>query len=502
MKKQNPFRNIPSVSKLLENERIKKLIHHVGRELTVYGIRRVLEEWRAQLDESATPCSEHLITERVHALVQRITQGGLKSVVNATGIILHTNLGRAPLGPYILDQITPVVLGYSNLEYDLENTDRGHRDEHVTELLRYITGAEDALVVNNNAAGIILALMTLASGKEVIISRGELIEIGGSFRIPEIMAASSAIMREVGTTNKTRISDYEKAIDENTGLIFKAHQSNFAIKGFTEEVSLEALSTLARQHQLPFIYDLGSGLLIRPAGLDLTGEPDVKSALAAGADLVLFSGDKLPGGPQSGIIAGKKDLIAKLAKAPLMRALRVDKLTLAALAAACRAYLSEHTLTQLPLFNMLSTPIAHLQQKAEKLKSLITHPEFDVEICTSHGQCGGGTLPDLEIPSVAVRIRENKPFRRKQSQDKNEISEPPPSLDRAGLALTEGLSNNLSSQSGTPAEQLFHTLHRLDRPIIGILRGGDFYLDMLTIFDADIEYVAGAVMKHTPSGSA
>ncbi|MFH2034091.1 MAG: L-seryl-tRNA(Sec) selenium transferase, partial [Candidatus Margulisiibacteriota bacterium] len=323
--KMNALRKLPGVDVLLNEASVKELAAAHGIELVTYAARNTINSAREKILNGSPQID--LVSE-VKNLIEKISKPSLKPVINATGIILHTNLGRAPLS------FEP-IRGYCNLEFDLETGKRGKREAHLKAPLKYITGAEDTLVVNNNAAAIVLILNTLASGKEVIISRGELIEIGGSFRINEIMASAGVKMVEVGTTNKTRLSDYENAVTENTALIFKAHKSNYSIKGFSEEVGIKELAEFSRKKGIPFVYDIGSGLLRKPKNLNLEGEPDVRSALKDGAYLVCFSGDKLLGGPQAGIIAGKKELISKLAKAPLMRALRVGKMTIAGLSAVC-----------------------------------------------------------------------------------------------------------------------------------------------------------------------
>ncbi len=371
MRKSNAhLQSLPSVDSVLKSSEVAQLAAEHGRALCVFAVREALSALRARLARLASggaAADEREIPALVAALVRSLASPSLVRVVNATGVILHTNLGRAVLGETVLADMADVVTGYSNIEFDLESGGRGSRNHHVAALLRFLTGAEDVLVVNNNAAAIVLALSTLAAGREVIVSRGELIEIGGEFRIPDIMAASGCTMVEVGATNRTRIADYEKAITRNTAVIFKAHKSNYAITGFVEEASLEQCAALAKKKRLPFVYDLGSGLLRKVRSLPLEGEPDAASSIAAGADLVLFSGDKLLGGPQAGIIAGKKKLVARLAKAPLMRALRVGKLTMAALSSACRSHLEDESLVKNnPTFAMLSRDRDEIRQRAER----------------------------------------------------------------------------------------------------------------------------------------
>ncbi len=414
------------------------------------------------MDGKTPPTTEQLVTSTCRQ-VQKIFTPSLKSVVNATGVVIHTNLGRAPLGQKVLEEIKYIILEYSNLEFDLKHATRGKRNQHIVPLLKFITGAEDATVINNNAAGLILVLHTLAHNREVIVSRGELVEIGGSFRIPEILAASGAVMKEIGTTNKTHLSDYENAVNENTAMILKVHKSNYSIEGFAEEVPLKDLVKFAHSKNLPVLYDIGSGLLRKPEGLPLEDEPDVKTAVSEGADLIAFSGDKLLGGPQAGIVAGKKELIARLNKAPLMRALRVGKLTLAALSTVIRCYLNDHDLKEsLPLFSMLEQPEEKLKKKAGGLQQKLTDSGVDAKVVKSTAQCGGGTLPKLKIDSYAV-------------------------------ALKSG--HNSPKTRSRFAETVFHRLLDLDYPIIGILRQGDILFDVLTLSETDFPYITSAISE-------
>ncbi|MCP5045670.1 MAG: L-seryl-tRNA(Sec) selenium transferase [bacterium] len=446
---------------MLEHREIKDLISRYGQGLIVYIIRETIADARANVQKgNETPGLDRLVSSVCQRL-KELTVPSLKPVINATGVVLHTNLGRAPLGEKVLEDTRDIILGYSNLEYDLNKAARGKRNHHVIPLLKAITGAEDAIVVNNNAAGLMLALHTLAYGKEVIVSRGELVEIGGSFRIPEIMAASGAKMIEIGTTNKTHLKDYETAINEHTALILKVHKSNYTIQGFTEEVSLKSLVKLARSRQLPVLYDIGSGLLRRPGGLLLGDEPDVKTSIAEGADLVAFSGDKLLGGPQAGIVAGKREWIQQLNQAPMMRALRVGKLTLAALSSVTRSYLDDETLKEsLPLFSILEQSREMLEKKAGTLVNKLTELGIDADIVPSVGQCGGGTLPMLNIESFAVVL----------------VSDHETQKERSLFA-----------------ERVFKKLVHLDYPIIGILRQGEFLLDVLTLKEDDFPYIASVI---------
>ena len=455
-----PFRRLPSIDKALHSPDVAPLIERYGRALVAYALRRAVSAARERLGKrkNAEEVALAAIVEAAQKIILFIAEPSLKPVVNATGVALHTNLGRAPMGEAVLRDIAPIVRGYSNVEYDLSRADRGDRNDHVGELLRYLTGAQDVVVVNNNAAAVILVLHTLAQGREAIISRGELIEIGGAFRIPDIMAAAGVRMVEVGTTNRTRLSDYEKAITPDTALIVKAHKSNYTISGFTEEVPLRDLAAFARTKNLPFLYDIGSGLLRRPAALQIRDEPDVQGALADGADLVAFSCDKLLGGPQAGVVAGRSDLVRELARAPIMRALRVGKLTIAALASACRHYLDDKQLVvHNPLIALLERTDAQRRALAEGLRDGLAKRGVAAEIVESFGQAGGGTLPELKVASYAVAL-----------------------IPRATSA----------KQREAFAERVFHALLQGTRPVLAVLREGTLLFDVFALAEEEIEPVA------------
>ncbi len=330
-------------------------------------------------------------------------------MINATGVILHTNLGRAPLCREALERIVEVARGYSNLEYDLAKGERGLRYDHVRQLLCALAGAEDALVVNNNAAAVLLVLNTLAEGKEAIVSRGELIEIGGEFRIPDVMEKSGARLREVGTTNRTRLADYERAVGPETGLILKVHTSNFRIMGFTEEADLASLVELGKKNGLPVVDDLGSGCFIELDRYGLEREPTVRDCLATGVDVVTFSGDKLLGGPQAGIILGKREALARIRKNPLNRALRIDKLTLAALEATMVQYLRpEAALADIRVLRSLTEPLDAVRKRAKRLLAILRRvlkERAAVSLVNGVSMAGGGSLPTQEIPTVLVGVR-------------------------------------------------------------------------------------------------
>ena len=415
MDKNLLYRSIPKVDVLLEQEEIKAGIEKYGREIVVDAIRIETDSLRKFIGtcESEDVAKDAIanVTASILARAEKMMMPNMKKIINATGTILHTNLGRAPIGMEHMQHIAEIATGYSNLEYNLEAGRRGERYSHFEELLCKITGAEAAMAVNNNAAAVMLVLRSLGKGGEVIVSRGELIEIGGKFRIPDVMEQSGATLVEIGTTNKTHYSDYEDAIHENTAALLKVHTSNYRIVGFTESVTNEELVPLAREHEIPVIEDLGSGVLIDLSKYGITYEPTVQDAVRAGVDVVTFSGDKLLGGPQAGIIVGRKKYIDKMKKNPLTRALRIDKFTAAALEVVLKEYLSEERAIQnLPVLQMITKSLSEVDKEARKLKRFLKNLELDVELgvekCES--QIGGGSLPLERIPSVAVTIKPNK----------------------------------------------------------------------------------------------
>jgi L-seryl-tRNA(Ser) seleniumtransferase len=407
------LRQIPSVDELLLQPRIASLAQRVDRTLLVEITRTVLAELRARIAGSpafapqpAIASDSASLEQRIVSLVETLLARSLQPVINATGVILHTNLGRAPLTAAIIEELGRSATHYSNLEYDLESGSRGKRDVHVAQLLERLTGAEAAIVVNNCAAAVLLVLAALAKGGEVIVSRGELIEIGDGFRIPEIMAESGATLREVGTTNRTRIADYERAIGENTRLLLRVHPSNFTITGFAERPSLQELAALSQRANLPLVEDLGSGCLVDLSAAGIN-EPLVRQSIEAGVSVVMFSGDKLLGGPQAGIIAGKKDLVARVRRHPLFRALRVDKLTTAALAATLGAYL-RGAYDEIPAVQMIRATPQELKRRAENFLRELTPEvplgEIELEIAEAASLAGGGSTPTQALPSKVIRI--------------------------------------------------------------------------------------------------
>jgi L-seryl-tRNA(Ser) seleniumtransferase len=404
------LRRIPSVDELLSRPRLAAFAKSINRDLLVALLREVLAELRAQITGPqsviVTDLDVSSIEELIAAEADRMLRPSLQPVINATGVILHTNLGRAPLSPAIVDAIKNSATQYSNLEYDLAAGARGKRDSHTGELLARLTGAEGAIVVNNCAAAVLLVLAALAQGGEAIVSRGELIEIGDGFRIPEIMAQSGAILREVGTTNRTRLRDYENAINENTRLLLRVHPSNFKITGFAEKPSLAELVALSVSSSVPLVEDLGSGSLVDLAASGFA-EPTVRHSIHAGVGLVLFSGDKLLGGPQAGVIAGKKNLVQRVRRHPLFRALRVDKLTIAALEATLNAYLRS-AWDEIPAQRMIRITAQELQQRAEsfleQMKMLLAPGDAQLETADGFSLAGGGSTPDQSLPSKIIRV--------------------------------------------------------------------------------------------------
>jgi L-seryl-tRNA(Ser) seleniumtransferase len=420
------LRDLPSVDELARG---------LNDPLAVEAARNVLARAREDISAGFEPGD---LAGRVEAELAGMRKPSLRRVVNATGVIVHTNLGRAPLGEAALDRMIEVGRSYSNLEYDVNEGTRGSRQDHVARLLRSLTGAEAALVVNNNAAAVLLALAALAQGREVLVSRGELIEIGDGFRIPDVLARSGARLVEVGTTNRTRAADYEQAVGPQTALVLRVHQSNFRVVGFTELPAVEELAGVARRHGIPLIDDLGSGALT-----DVPDEPSVRESLQAGADLVCFSGDKLLGGPQAGILVGRADLIERLRRHPLQRALRADKLTLAALEGTLALYQEPgRALREVPVLRMLVEPASEVRARAERLARLV-----DGVVEETVGRVGGGALPLAELPSFACAVQEE-------------------------------LGGRL--RSGDPA-------------VIGIVRDGRLLLDCRTLADGEVEEVANAV---------
>jgi L-seryl-tRNA(Ser) seleniumtransferase len=399
----DPRRAIPSIDRLLAAEPIAALLGSFARGQVTALLRQIQDEQRAGL--APTEYDADWYARALQARLIQLESSSLRRVINASGVVLHTNLGRAPLAPEALEAMLNVAGGYSNLEYALESGTRGSRYDHCRTLLSELTGAEDALVVNNNAAALILALNTIAAQREVVVSRGELVEIGGSFRVPEIMERSSARMREVGATNRVHLADYANGITTETAALLKVHPSNFRITGFTSEVELGELAALAYTRGIPLIHDLGSGLLFDLAAFGFPPEPGPRSSLEAGADLVTMSGDKLLGGPQAGIILGSGALISALRKNPLCRALRVDKLTLAALEATLRLYRHpERARLHIPALRMLTTSQKEIEIRAHALAERLRRSGVTASAVATDALVGGGAFPDVRLPSYGIAI--------------------------------------------------------------------------------------------------
>jgi L-seryl-tRNA(Ser) seleniumtransferase len=425
------LRDLPSVDELLRDERLAA----GPRPLALAAARAALDAARSAIKAGRDPGD---VVELARAELAHARKPSLRRVLNATGVIVHTNLGRAPLADQALQRVNEIGGGYSNLEYDLDAGARGSRQQHVAGLLARLTGAEAALVVNNNAAAVLLALAALAEGREVLVSRGELIEIGDGFRIPEVLARSGARLLEVGTTNRTRASDYERAVGPETSAILRVHQSNFRVVGYTERPGLDELSRVAQRAGLVLVDDLGSGALF-----DLGDEPTAAASVAQGADLVCFSGDKLLGGPQAGIIVGQRELVERLRSHPLQRALRADKLTLAALEGTLALVLDpQRARAEVPVLRMLDEPVGEVRRRAERLAAVLGG-----EVEETVARVGGGALPLVELPSVACAVE----------------------------------------------EELAAALRAADPPVVALVRDGRTLLDCRTLTDAEADLVVAAV---------
>lgn len=392
-------RSLPAVHVVLERPRIRALLEQAPRGVVLEAVRAVLHESRT----ASAPPNEDVLDAAIAAEVERRTQPSLRPVFNATGVVLHTNLGRAPLARAAIQAIARTAGGSSNLEYDLTRGERGSRYGHCVQLLCELTGAEDAIVVNNCAAALVLALNTFADGRGALVSRGELIEIGGSFRVPDIMAKSGATLVEVGTTNRTHTDDYRRALTGDTGAIVKVHRSNFAVQGFVAEASLEDLTPIAREGNVPLLFDFGSGLLLSLEPFGLAGEPTAHDAVRAGATLTFMSGDKLLGGPQAGVIVGEAVAVSACRRNPLARAVRVDKLTLAALEATLALYRDpERAVREVPVLAMLAAGADEIRQRAGRMASRLTNLGYAATVEASEATVGGGAFPTARIPSYAI----------------------------------------------------------------------------------------------------
>jgi len=403
------LRQIPSVDELLNRPKIAELSRRAGREFTIEITRRVLADLREQAAVETVSMDVADIETEIVTRIEAELAASLRSVINATGVVLHTNLGRAPIGKSAAEHLAATATRYSNLEYDLAEGTRGKRDVHTNELLADLVGAESAIVVNNNAAAVFLTLNTLAKGAEVIVSRGELIEIGDGFRIPDIMTQSGVELREVGTTNRTRIADYERAVNERTRLLLRVHPSNFRIVGFTKRPKLEELVAVGKRLGIPVVEDLGSGCLIDLSSVGID-EPIARTSFDAGVDIVTFSGDKLLGGPQAGIIAGKKDVVERIRRNPLFRALRVDKLTIATLEMTLRAY-RRGAWDEIPALRMIRVTASEIEQRARAFVARLNDAlpkDATLEIRESSSVIGGGSTPDQKLPTSLIAIASHR----------------------------------------------------------------------------------------------
>ena len=407
--KQKLLTTLPSVDEILRSNQGVQWLNVYPRRYVIQAIREVIDSRRKEILKGfISDISEESMMAEIENTMEKLSSYSLRPLINATGIVIHTNLGRSILSEKSLENIEKVSGSFSNLEYDLKAGKRGKRYTHVIRVLKEVTGAEDALIVNNNAAAVFLCLNTLSKGKEAIVSRGELVEIGGSFRMPEVMSASSAILREVGTTNKTHLHDYERAINDNTALIVKVHKSNFRVSGFVDEVSVEDLVSLGRRYQIPVMFDLGSGCLIDLKPFGIHDEPVVRDIVNTGIDITTFSGDKLLGGPQGGIIVGRKEYIEKIHKNPLTRAMRIDKLTLAGFEATLMEYIDEEkAIENIPTLRMLLQKPEVIKERAKRIAKRLKKEIKDVQITVmaDTSRAGGGSLPELDFPTYVVTIR-------------------------------------------------------------------------------------------------
>lgn len=451
MVKSKKLRTIPSIEEILQSEKLLDFITLLSRPLVTQVSRRVVDEVRKEIRKKGISFSKDKMVTRITEELEILSSVTLKPVINGTGVIIHTNLGRAPIGENVLKHISNISKNYSSLEYDLKKGRRGERTVILERLLCELSGAEGALVVNNNAGAVLLILSGLAKGKEVIISRGELVQIGGGFKIPEILGESGAIMKEVGTTNRTSLSDYGKAINKNTRMLLKVHKSNFWMSGFVEEVSIEELVKLGRKNRLLVVEDLGSGAVLYTENYGLGHEPRISEAVSSGADLVCFSGDKLLGGPQAGVIVGKRKYVEFLRRHPLYRALRVDKMVIAGLEQVVLSYLKKEE-EKIPIWKMISTSLDVLRKRGEGIKGKLKESEIQVSLIESKSTVGGGSLPGETLPTIVLSI-----------------------------------------DSQTPPAILAGKFRDLEYPIIGRIEKNRFVLDLRTVFPEQDEAIVEGI---------
>jgi len=461
---QTLLRKIPGVDSILEVAKTDPFFDNVPKSVLVHSIRSVIEQLRMVIldDQQAiteAELSDSSVFNRIKKNVHKMMTPNLTRIINATGVVVHTNLGRSLLADDAIENLLTIARRYSNLEFDLSKGTRGSRYSIVEDILCEISGAESAIVVNNNAGAVFLSLETIAKGKKVIVSRGELVEIGGSFRIPDVMAKSGGILKEVGTTNRTHLRDYENAIEHDTALLLKVHTSNYSIVGFTADVSLDSLVDLGAKYKIPVMEDLGSGTFVDFSKYGLLKEPTVQESVKAGADIITFSGDKLLGGPQAGIIVGKNNIIEKIKKNPINRALRIDKLTLAALESTLRHYRNiEKEMDTIPTLRLITLPFDHIESNAKTLFKMLENigdPKLSVSLIDIFSRPGGGSLPLLKLPSKGVGIK------------------------------VEGISANALEKQ----------MRSNEYPIIGRIEEDLFIMDLRTIIDDELQLIENA-FKH------
>ena len=457
---QEKLRQIPSVEKILESPEFQSDIDNFSHPLVADAVKKAVDIIREELKKGEVEVSIQKIIQKVKDIIHEQTSSFLQPVINATGVILHTNLGRAPLDDETLSFIQKTCANYSNLEFDLKEGKRSERGIFVEKLLCLLTSAESALAVNNNAGAVLLILTALAKGKEVIVSRGELVQIGGGFRIPEILSLSGATLKEVGTTNQTTISDYEKAITKQTALLLKVHQSNFKMIGFVERPSISDLVKLGKKHKLAVVEDLGSGVLLHTEDFKLAHEPMVSEALSAGADLVCFSGDKLLGAPQAGIILGKRKYVEILRKHPLHRALRLDKMFIAGLERVLLYYLKGEAAKKIPVWQTISTSVETLHTRAEKIKEELKKSGVEVTLKKSQSTVGGGSLPGETLPTMVISVE---------------------SVSSVGKFVD------------VSADEQAKLFREQSPPIIGRIEDDKFVLDLRTVFPKQDEILMSAI---------